>query len=59
MFSYTNGQWFLIIESLLKLLLSNYRIKLYIYLLNYYIHTTEQESIIIDRLLIIGTGEKN
>ena len=42
MFSNTNGQVFLIIESLLKLLLSNIE-----YLLNY-IHTTEQLSILID-----------
>jgi len=52
MFNNTNSQAFLIIESLLKLLLSNYRtlIKLYTYYWT---------IIIIDRFLIIRIGERN
>jgi len=50
MFSNTNDQAFLIIESLLQLLLSNYRtlIKLYVLLNNY----------LIERLLIVRIEEK-
>jgi len=53
MFNNTNSQAFLIIESLLKLLLSNYWITL-IKLYTYYWTT-----IIIDRFLIIRIGERN